>query len=212
MTKNTQRTVAELVLEHPRAARTLEALGIDTCCEADRPLEAACRDAGTTPARALDEIARAEAAARESADDSLLAQVEALVGAHRDLRAAMERVEALAGIVARSHSDTRPALGGVVRDLLECRERIDAHVTTEEAALFARVVGAAPRTELHGEQDRVQELRGDLRAIADDYAATPHACLTARALLTQVRALDAALGAHVEQQRALEALLATRGP
>lgn len=209
---DSERTVAELVLDHPSAARALEALGIDTCCDAGWPLEEACRQAGTTPRHALEAVARAESVVREHADESLLAQVEALVSAQRDVRAAMERVEALAEIVARSHSGTRPELGGVVRDLLECRERIEAHAIAEEAALFARVVGAPPRTELHDEQDRVQELRRDLRAIADDYAATPHACLTARALLAEVRALEAALGAHVERQRAFEALLTSRAP
>ena len=56
MSVTTEKTVRELALEEPGAARVFERLGIDYCCGGKQTLEQACRAASVPVDKVLDAL------------------------------------------------------------------------------------------------------------------------------------------------------------
>jgi regulator of cell morphogenesis and NO signaling len=209
--------VRALALGHPSAVRVLEDLGLDPCCEGDRTLEAACKARGISAGRALAALERAEeetAPARRTKRPSLLQRLEALIADHRDLVAMAERSERLAKLMARAHGALEPALAGVVRDVEALHERLLEHAAEEDAVLLpggppARG-GPVAAAALEAARGRLAEVAGELEAVEAGFAAAPHACPSARDLRRELRELEQAVAQHLEQERAVAALLAAR--
>ncbi|MGO9402969.1 MAG: DUF542 domain-containing protein [Terriglobales bacterium] len=64
MSITAEKTVREVALENPAAARIFEKLGIDYCCGGNRSLEEACRTANLPMDEVLDSLEMAEQSAR----------------------------------------------------------------------------------------------------------------------------------------------------
>src|SRR5208337_3337095 len=70
MSVTTEKTVRELALEKPGAARVFEKLGIDYCCGGKQTLEQACRAASLPMAQVLDALEAEQPSAQAFAKDS----------------------------------------------------------------------------------------------------------------------------------------------
>ena len=70
MSVTTEKTVRELALEKPGAARVFEKLGIDYCCGGKQTLEQACRAASLPVDEVLDALEVAHHSGHASPKDS----------------------------------------------------------------------------------------------------------------------------------------------
>ncbi|HOB73027.1 MAG TPA: iron-sulfur cluster repair di-iron protein [Phycisphaerae bacterium] len=229
-------TVGQLVAERPRAARTLERLGIDYCCGGRRPLAEACAERGLEARAVLDAVAADENAGNgeernwaEAALDELCDHIEATH--HAFLREELPRLSALIAKVASVHGEREPdlqTLAGVFRDF--CME-LESHMAKEEQVLFPIIrqleyASSLPRFHCGSVNNpiRVMEFEHDsagtalarMRGLTRDYTPTPEACNSYRAMLDGLAVLEKDMHQHIHKENnilfprasALEARLA----
>src|SRR6266571_4662496 len=110
---NTPTTIADLVLNVPKAIPVLERLGIDYCCHGTQSIQQACSSASITSEELLTMIAEAPAAAPERAfsDETIPEIIDFILDTHHIYtRATLETLEPLAAKVAGVHSANHPEL------------------------------------------------------------------------------------------------------
>jgi regulator of cell morphogenesis and NO signaling len=141
MTIDLRRTLADLVLERPAAARVLTRLGLDYCCGGRRSLEEACRERGLDPATVAVFLEHeAEPVALESTDwaaaplPELCAHI--VERHHARMRWELPRVAELAGRAAAVHGGELPELHELRTELERLRDELEEHLDEEERSLF----------------------------------------------------------------------------
>lgn len=202
-------TVARIATERPAAIPVFHRHRIDFCCGGRQPLDAACRDAGITPQRFLDEVAAEEARAAastprwdEASLDALLDHI--LERYHRPLDEALPRLVAFAEAVERAHGDRDPARFARLRIAVSAvRDDLVAHLEKEEQVVFPWIRGGAGATAgeamgvLEREHDALGVLLDEVRALAGDYRVPGDACNTWRALWQGLEALERDCHEHI---------------
>jgi regulator of cell morphogenesis and NO signaling len=199
MSVDRDRSLAELVLERPSAARVLERLGLDYCCGGRRSLRAACA------ARGLD----ADTVALESRDWSSAPPAELCAHIveehHARLRWELPRLAELAERVASAHGEARPRLHDLRDELERLRAELEEHMAEEERELFPTLAAggtlAPARLEaLVHEHDGTGARLRRLRELGGGYAAGEALCATHRALLQGLHGLELDLHQHVHEE------------
>lgn len=221
MTVDLDRSLAELVLERPSAARVLARLGLDYCCGGRRTLAEACRERGLDPATVavfLDH--EPEPVIVESRDwlSAPLAELCAHIVEehHGRLRWDLPRLSELAERAAAVHGEALPALHELRAEFEQLRVELEEHIGEEERELFPLLAGggALDRTQLERllQQHDTAGLRlRRLRELAGGYATEAALCTTHRGLLQGLHGLELDLHQHVHEEnnilfpRALEA-------
>lgn len=207
-------TVAQLVVDHPVAARVFQRHGIDYCCRGGVPVPAAAADHGLDPEALYAELEAAlSAGAGDAQDDPRALSTAALVARivdrhHGYLRRALPYLSPLVAKVARVHGpkDTR---------LAALKDRFDAlaaalvpHLEQEEQVLFPALLARTPDREvigrelasMHEDHLTVGALLGELRSLSDGFAAPEWGCTSYRVMVTELEALEADILAHVHQE------------
>lgn len=205
-------TVARIVLDHPETAAVFQRHRIDFCCRGNVAVEEACKGAGTDPGALYAELERAVAArAGEPAEEDLRtfstpALVARIVDRHHGyLRRAIPRIEPLLAKVATVHGEHEPKLRGVRTAFVELVVLLVPHLDFEEEVLFPELVTAGgPRATaldhldaMNADHLAVGTKLAELRGLADDFATPDWGCNSYRAVMAELRTLEADVLQHV---------------
>jgi regulator of cell morphogenesis and NO signaling len=219
MPTETMKTVAQIAVEHPAAAREFEKLGIDYCCGGSRTLEEACTTAGVS----LDEVAkRLEALStapteQNFAELSLSDLIEHITSTHHVfVREECPRIQQLAAKVVAKHGETHPELREVQSVFGALAAELSLHLMKEEQILFpyiqrleeARLAGepappamfgtaANPIAMMEREHDDAGEALRMLRKVTGNYSAHADACTSFHALYQALQGFEADLHQHI---------------
>jgi len=207
-------TVGDLATEDPRRSRILEKFGIDYCCNGQRPLAEAARDAGVDPddlAKELDIPARTRPEGRNSLENAALAH-DIVDTHHAYMWQEMPQLQALIDKVHRAHGARHPELSRVQAAFAEAVEALDPHLTAEERVIFPEISRlektqtpstpglATPIEQLRAEHALVGELFKELHELTDGYSAPPDACNSYRAMLTRLKDMELDLHEHIHKE------------
>jgi len=223
MTLSSDRTVRDVVLELPQAARVFEKLKIDYCCGGDTPLGDACATAGVEVGnleRMLEEAGQAEVSGN-GAFDFQKATLGELIGHildkhHVYTREEMARLEALIDKVISVHGGNHPelrSLGGLFQQL--CAD-LKPHMFKEEQILFPYIIEmersalqnkpapSAPFGTVNNpirmmmmEHETVGGLLRELRASSSNYTVPPDGCISYQTLYQALEAFEGDLHQHI---------------
>lgn len=210
MSIDPERSLAELVLERPAAARVLTRLGLDYCCGGRRSLMEACNERGLDPSTVAVFLEHdPDPVAVESADWTVAPLAELCAHIvdehHARLRWELPRIAELAERAATVHGDARPQLRELRTELAELRRELESHIAEEERELFPLLVAgedleAAQLEPLLHEHDTTGRRLRRLRELGDDYDAETALCNTHRALLEGLHGLELELHQHVHEE------------
>src|SRR5579872_47809 len=143
MSVTAEKTVREVVLENPAAARIFEGLGIDYCCGGGQTLEAACARAHV-PLERIDESLAAAASAPRDRDwlteplFELIAHIQETH--HRYTRDEIKRLTPLFDKVCSVHGKNHPELPAMQATFAGLAQELRMHMMKEEAVLFPYIV------------------------------------------------------------------------
>jgi len=214
-----EKTVREVVLENPAAARIFEKLGIDYCCGGGQSLEDACARA-RVPVESIEESLHAAEPATGERDwrteplFELIAHIQETH--HRYTRDELRRLGPLFEKVCSAHGRNHPELFGMQTTFEGVAHELRMHMMKEEAMLFPYIVrmeeavvahepvlpppfGAVrnPVAMMMREHDDAGTALRDLREASQGYAVPPDACLSYRTLYQALAAFEADLHQHI---------------
>ena len=210
MSVDLERSLAELVLERPSTARTLERLGLDYCCGGQRSLRESCVDRGLDPGTVAvfleHELDPVGLEARDWPSAPLADLCAHIVEEHHArLRWELPRLSELAERAASVHGEVQPELHELRDELEQLRAELEEHIAEEEQELFPALAAGKPLDRAEFEQLRLEHdgtgarLRR-LRELAGDYATEDALCATHRALLQGLHGLELDLHQHVHEE------------
>jgi regulator of cell morphogenesis and NO signaling len=205
------RSVGELALSVPGAARTFEQLGIDYCCRGKRSLSEA---AAQTSIPLEDLVARLTLV--DEAPPPIPQEPDQLCGYivrehHTFTRETLRRLAPLADKVLRVHGEAQPELRRV-RELLDALARdLEPHMVKEEQILFPCIVALAtgqlsaehsgciehPLRVMQHEHDQVGTLLRELDELTCGYCPPSGTCASYAALYAGLEDLQADLHEHI---------------
>lgn len=205
-------TIGEFLVTHPQAAPALESIGIDFCCGGGRDLDHVLREHGLDPDTFLKVIravrttelgggAKQHLATAPQLDTPGL--IDHIVGVHHEyLRKVLPRVSEASSKVARVHGPKSPSLGDLELAVHQLAAELSSHLHSEEEELFPSLRDGQPVTpelyqSLRDEHDGAGELLRTIRAASQDFAIPEWACLTYRALMTDLKELEDDLHVHI---------------
>ena len=219
MSITAEKTVREVVLEHPAAARVFEKLGIDYCCGGGRTLEDACARAQVPLERVEESLSVPEGAPRERDWQAeplfeLIAHIQETH--HRHTREEIMRLGPLFEKVCAVHGKNHPELAAMQATFAALAQELRMHMMKEEAVLFPYIVrleeavvahepvlpppfGAVrnPVAMMMREHDDAGTALRDLREASHGYTAPPDACLSYQTLYRALADFEADLHQHI---------------
>lgn len=219
MPTQTGKTVRELVLENPAAARVFERFGIDYCCGGDKSLAEACA-AAKVPAS--DVIAALESPGSGSAERDwsaapLAELAQHIVEKHHTFtREEMKRLEPLLAKVVSVHGQNHPELLRVRGAFQELCQELSLHMMKEEQILFPYIAEMEAAATSHRplppamfgtvqnpvrmmmlEHDSAGQALAEIREKTNAYALPPDACVSYQTLYRALREFEADLHQHI---------------
>jgi regulator of cell morphogenesis and NO signaling len=227
MTLDAEKTVRELALETPGAARVFEKLKIDYCCGGGRSVGEACEAAGVR----VDELTRMlEEAGAEQADGArdfrtgpLAALIRHILDTHHlYTREESARIQALLEKVCAKHGANHPELLEVAALFRRLDADLQPHLFKEERILFPHILrledAAARKTPppfapfgtvcnpvrmMALEHDTAGDLLREIRAVTLGFAAPEDACASFRALYAALEEFERDLHRHIHLENNL---------
>jgi len=217
MSATAGRTVRELALEIPQAARIFESLGIDYCCGGMKPLGEACKAAGVDAEQVLSKLQQAELepeskAAQDWPASSFAELIAHIVSAyHEPLRLELPRISSLFNKVCAAHAAKHGELQDMQITFSALADELQSHLMKEEQILFPYLVqteqGAAPHTCFGSVQNPIRMMMSEhdsagaalrrMRTLSNDYAIPADACISYSKLYEALRGLEADLHQHI---------------
>ena len=219
MSITAEKTVREVVLENPAAARIFESFGIDYCCGGGESLEDACSRA-QVPLETIEESLHAAEPVPGERDwqteplFELIAHIQETH--HRYTREEIKRLGPLFTKVCSVHGKNHPELLAMEATFAGLAQELRMHMMKEEAVLFPYIVrmeeavvanepvlpapfGAVrnPVAMMMREHDDAGTALRDLREASHGYTAPPDACLSYQTLYQALLAFEADLHQHV---------------
>jgi regulator of cell morphogenesis and NO signaling len=218
----TTKTVGEIAVEVPNAAREFEKLGIDYCCGGSRTLGEACAEAKISVDEALERLQNSMTASRPSGAEDwqnrLLADLIAHITSthHVFVRQECPRIQALAAKVVSVHGKSHPELLQVQETFSALTEELSVHLMKEEQVLFPYVLrmeenvlaGEPAPPAMFGtvvnpvrmmmqEHDGAGSALRSLRSVAKDYEVPEDACISYSTLYEALQGFEADLHQHI---------------
>jgi regulator of cell morphogenesis and NO signaling len=219
MTKiDPNRTLASLVNETPSYARAFESLDLDYCCNGDRTLRRACRQAGVDVEAVCEQLvnAREEVETDEQDWETLAELAEHVVSVHHDyLREELPALEDLVTKVDQVHGENHPELHDVAAEFRDLSGEMREHIEEEESELFPIVERLDRGESLTPEQtdtlhEAIRTFEEDhastadrldrIAELTDDYAVPEDACASYRAMLERLEELERDTHRHVHKE------------
>ena len=219
MLAETGKTVRELVLENPAAARVFEKLGIDYCCGGNKPLVEACSAANLPVDEVVAALEKAEPvrAVRDWREATLSELAQYIVEKHHAFtRDEINRLEQLILKVVGVHGKNHPELLRVRSIFRELAQELTMHMMKEEQMLFpyiaemeSAVDKKRPRpSAMFGtvqnpvrmmmmEHDSAGEGLHGIREATNGFAVPADACVSYKTLYQALEAFEADLHQHI---------------
>lgn len=212
-------TLADLVVNDPARAKTLDRLRLDYCCGGSDTLEHACARAGLDTADVIAQIDTTTAVddMHNCSQMPPAALISHLVDVHHSyLHAELPELDPLANKVADKHAGCHAELHEVRTIIGALRDDLEPHMQKEERVLFPAILQlldgpaefpfgsiANPIYMMGVEHDRVGELLARLRAITNDYTVPDDACASYRSLYERLAELEHDTHLHVFEENHL---------
>jgi len=224
MNLDATRTVRELAIEIPNAARTFEKLGIDYCCGGAKSLRDACAHAHVS----VDDVlcALEEGSSFRRAQDaeppnftagSLCELVEHILTTHHVyVKQELPRIHQLLNKVVSVHGNNHAELCNIQQTFQRMSAELISHMMKEENILFPyivkleRAVGAGqpvprpifgsisnPVHMMELEHDSAGAALNEIGALSENYTAPDDACFSYRTLYAALKEFEANLHQHV---------------
>ena len=223
MSVTTEKTVRELVLEKPGAARVFERLGIDYCCGGKQTLEDACRSASIPVDKVLDALEVAPRSAQAIPKDSdwqtvpLADLISHIKNAHHKYtHEEIARLGPLFEKVCSVHGGHHPELFELRETFQGLAQDLTTHMKKEEMALFPYMermeesviqkepilpapFGTVrnPVSMMEDEHESAGNALRALRASSNSYTAPPDACVSYQTLYKTLAEFEADLHQHI---------------
>lgn len=208
-TMDPESTVARIATERPASIPVFHRHRIDFCCGGRQPLGEACRDAGISTDRFLDEVRAEEARTTvplprwdDASLDALIDHI--LTRYHRPLDEALPRIVDWAVAVQRAHGDHDPEyFRRLLQNVLAVRDEISAHMIKEEQVVFPWIRGGSGSTAgeplgvLIQEHETLGRLLDEIRSMTNDFQVPDDACTTWRALWEALETLENDCHEHI---------------
>jgi len=223
MSVTTERTVRELALEKPGAARAFEKLGIDYCCGGKQTLEQACRAASIPVEEVLDALEGAHYSGQAFPKDhdwqteplgDLISHIKNTH--HKYTREEIARLGPLFDKVCSVHGEHHPELFELRATFQGLAQELTTHMMKEEMVLFPYMermeesviqkepilpapFGTVrnPVAMMEHEHDSAGGALRALRASSDGYTAPPDACVSYQTLYKTLAEFEADLHQHI---------------
>jgi len=207
------KTVADLVIENPSAAKVLERYGIDYCCGGRQKAAEAFERSGLTLDLFEQELVR-EAAPPDSRTDWMTAPLADLVAYieqrhHSYLRRELPRLSALMAKVLDAHRDRHRASLVPLSEVLDgLSAELMSHLMKEEMVLFpaVRIQSAGehsfgslecPMTVMESEHDDAGDALRRMRELTRGYQVPEDGCASYRELMRSLAELEQDLHMHI---------------
>jgi regulator of cell morphogenesis and NO signaling len=223
MSVKTEKTVRELALEEPGAARVFEKLGIDYCCGGKQTLEQACRAASLPVGEVLDALEAAHRSEPASPKESnwqteLLGDLISHIKNthHKYTREGIARLGPLFDKVCSVHGERHPELFELRGTFQGLAQELTTHMMKEEMILFPYMermeesviqkepilpapFGTVqnPVAMMEHEHDSAGSALRTLRATSNGYTAPPDGCVTYQTLYKTLAEFEADLHQHI---------------
>ena len=210
------KTIRELAVELPHAARIFERLGIDYCCGGQKSLDEACASARLSIDEVVRELEQGAAVPSSTGRDwnaaPLAELVDHIVGTHHTyVRSEVPRIEALISKVAGVHGKNHPELERVRLAFRELANELGAHLMKEEQILFPYVKEMAggrrgpscfgtvqnPIRVMMMEHDDAGEKLREMRRLTSDYSLPADACASYASLFKALPEFEQDLHQHI---------------
>lgn len=220
-------TLRSIALEHPATIRVFESFHLDYCCGGNRPLAAACSEAGLNMNTVLAELAAATSGDKPAAQDfsqsTLTELIRHIVGTHHAyVRTELPRLLPMAEKVAAKHGPVHPEFSQIERQLQQLAEELTLHLQKEESILFpyietlelARNMGGSTPHSCFGtvenpiqmmvhEHEAAGALLENMRTSTEGFTPPAGACPTTVGLLHGLDAFEKDLHRHVHLENNL---------
>lgn len=223
MSLTMERTVRELALEIPSAAKVFEQLGIDYCCGGKQTLDQACRAAGVETGKVVTALDAAQSSgdAKGSATDWPSAPLADLIAHisrthHEYTRQAIARLGPLFDKVCSVHGTNHPELLQLRDTFRNLGGELTTHLMKEELVLFPYVermeesvlqhepilpppFGSVqnPVAMMEHEHDSAGDALRALRTGSNGFAPPSDACTSYQVLYRSLAELEADLHQHI---------------
>jgi regulator of cell morphogenesis and NO signaling len=218
-----EKTVRELALETPGAARVFERLGIDYCCGGKQTLEQACRAASVAVDKVMDalEVAHHSGKATTGQTNWQAAPLADLISHikkthHQYTRQEINRLGPLFDKVCSVHGNNHPELLQLRETFQGLAQELITHLMKEEMVLFPYIermeesvlqkepilpppFGTVqnPVAMMEHEHDSAGNALRILRATSNGYTAPPDGCVSFQTLYKTLAELEADLHQHI---------------
>lgn len=221
MSATAERTVRELVLEHPAVTRVFEKLGIDYCCGGGKILEQACREANLPVNQVLNSLETARAQPSPEGRDWRAEPLSDLIAHirdthHRYTREEIARLGALLGKVCPVHGENHPELLRVRAAFNGLAQELTTHMLKEEMVLFPYIVRLEEAVTAHEpvmpppfgsvqnpvammlrEHNNAGEALREMSRLSNGYTSPPDACISYQTLYQALAEFEADLHQHI---------------
>jgi regulator of cell morphogenesis and NO signaling len=221
MPTETSKTVAQIAIENPNAAREFEKLGIDYCCGGRRTLDEACVAAKLPVDEVLSRLEKLSSeppAGTKDFNAISLADLIAHINSthHVFVREESPRIQELAAKVVLKHADKHPELRQAQEIFGALASELAVHLMKEEQILFPYVVRMEesalaeepappamfgtvvnPIGMMMREHDGAGEALRALRSLTNEYVAPEDACTTYKTFYRALQGFEADLHQHI---------------
>ncbi len=216
------KTIGEIAVENPNAAREFEKLGIDYCCGGSRTLGEACAAAKVSVEEALQRLQNSMTTSQprgiETWQNQPLADlIEHITSTHHVfVREECPRIQALSAKVVSVHGKNHPELLQVQEIFSALAEELSVHLMKEEQVLFPYVLRMEesvlagepvppamfgtvvnPVRMMMQEHDGAGDALRSLRAVTRNYAVPEDACISYNTLYNALQGFEANLHQHI---------------
>ena len=215
-TKEAGKTVAEILLENPKAVNVFKKYHIDYCCKGKTPFEEACAEAGLDPKelqKQIDESAENPQFHMRAKSWGLDFLADYIVqNHHKYVRDATPDLLALSEKVTRVHGNAHPELLEINATLYAIAEELLQHMVKEEQMLFPAIKKIFQKESLSGfpftsiqapinMMEMEHESAGGgfekIRKLSDNFTVPQDACTSYRLLFDMMQTYEDDLHQHV---------------
>jgi len=215
-TKAEGKTVADILLENPKAANVFKKYHIDYCCKGARLFEEACAEAGLDPTvlqEQIDEASENPQFNMRAKDWSLDFLVDYIINNHHQyIKDTTPDLLAICDKVTRVHGDRHPELLEINETIKTVTQELFSHLQKEEQILFPAIKdlvkgdfsGKYPFNSISQPIQMMEEEHVDagdglekIRQLTENYAVPADACTSYRLLYDMLEAYEADLHQHV---------------
>ena len=217
-----QKTLAEIVIENPSAAKLFEEVHLDFCCKGKRTLEAACKEAKIDVGTIRYELEERDYLKKSEAVDhnfnvmELDVLVDYIINKHHAYVVEnMPMIVSHLRKVAFKHGEHHPENIEIAKKFEAVSDELESHMRKEELILFPYIKRLVQRKKdtdsstmvnafiinpikvMEHEHETVGNLMLEIRKLSNDFAPPSNACTTYKLSYNELREFEEDLHQHI---------------